>query len=292
MNGKLRPWELYPEIWNTEKEFTLWTCAELGKNLLGSGSIIPIAPSSLDNLEDFVYNCVEQFKDNGFSRVFEKDGRECCVYWIRLPEHTDITKEGYVGITNNFEVRMHQHRENERNKKVFENFDKAICSIILIGDRSYCREVEQKLRPKPYIGWNNAIGGDGGIPKHGLTGTKIARTFYNLRTKTLKLGKAFLPEFDSTAEALEAFAEVYNELKTTEGIFAARTEKEYVSLSDIKKVAASEQHRYWGRKYLIDGVMYAIVELAEKYNVTGNKISCKIRDGWDMERIVEWLKNR
>jgi len=292
MNGKLRPWELYPHIWKTEREFTLWTYTELGKNLLGSGSVIPSAPSNLNALEDFVYNCVEQFKQNGFSKVFEKDSRECCVYWIRLPEHTDITKEGYVGITNNFEDRMRQHRENERNKKVFENFDKAICSVLLIGNRGYCREIEQKLRPKPYTGWNKAIGGDGGTPKHGLTRTKISKTFYNLRARALKLGKDFLPEFDSTSEALKAFAEVYNELKTTEGVFAAITDKDYISLSDIKKVPASEQHRQWGRRYLIDGAMYSIVELAEKYNVTGNKISCKIRNGWDMERIVEWLKNR
>ena len=113
-----------------------------------------------------------------------------------------------------------------------------------------------------------------------------------MRTKAAKLGKDFLPEFESTAEALEAFAKVYNELKDIEGVFMVRTDNEYVSLSDIKKVAKSEKCRYWNRKYLVDGDMYSIVELAEKYDVTGNKISCKIRGGWDMERIVKWLKNR
>jgi hypothetical protein len=86
------------------------------------------------------------------------------VYWIRAKHHTDITSEGYVGITNNFAKRMWTHNKKKTNphlksainKYGWENLEK---SIILVGDENYCLLIEEQLRPSNEIGWNIVKGG-------------------------------------------------------------------------------------------------------------------------------------
>lgn len=92
------------------------------------------------------------------------------LYWIRLPEHTDIFSQGYVGIANNFNQRMFAHRScakkssNEVIYKVIRKYgwENLIKQIVLIGSKDYCAEIEKRLRFQPKIGWNLAIGGYSG----------------------------------------------------------------------------------------------------------------------------------
>ncbi len=89
------------------------------------------------------------------------------VYWIRLPEHTDMFSQGYIGVTRN----PLQRRFNEHIKKatlghnglfsraIRKYKEKLIISTVLIGSEEYCYEVEERLRPSSYIGWNTARGG-------------------------------------------------------------------------------------------------------------------------------------
>ena len=70
------------------------------------------------------------------------------VYWVRNEEHTDILSEGYVGITKNPERRLENHKERG-----------SVRTIILVGSKQYCREIEYKLRPKANIGLNKNPGG-------------------------------------------------------------------------------------------------------------------------------------
>lgn len=87
------------------------------------------------------------------------------VYWIHLPEHTDMTKEGYIGITNNIEERFRIHRGsyNERCTHVARAIkkykEKLIFDVILEANYDYCMNIENKLRNAPNVGWNIAIGG-------------------------------------------------------------------------------------------------------------------------------------
>jgi len=86
------------------------------------------------------------------------------VYWIRHQEHTDIFSQGYVGISNNVKRRMinhfnqptNMHMKNAVNKYGWDNLVKQ---IVLIADKDYCLDIEKKLRPVDFIGWNQTVGG-------------------------------------------------------------------------------------------------------------------------------------
>ena len=90
------------------------------------------------------------------------------VYWIHLPEQTNVTIEGYVGIAINFEQRMFAHKSCAKTGKeqtLYKairkyGWDNLIKEIILISNEDYCLEIEKKLRPEPRLGWNIAVGGD------------------------------------------------------------------------------------------------------------------------------------
>lgn len=76
------------------------------------------------------------------------------VYWVHLPEHTDMFNQGYIGVTPNLQKRLKTHKH-----KFKDLWDRIIVKTILIGDLAYCYMIEQKLRPIKNIGWNKAIGG-------------------------------------------------------------------------------------------------------------------------------------
>ena len=89
---------------------------------------------------------------------------ECIVYWIHKPEELDIYNQGYVGITNDLQRRLKEHRRNG----IFDP-TKMIAEVFLQGKREYCVEQEILLRPESNIGINKAPGGS--IPPD-VTGIK------------------------------------------------------------------------------------------------------------------------
>lgn len=97
--------------------------------------------------------------------------KEGYVYWIHLDTHTDILKDGYVGITNNPEKRWQIHKTCKSACQHLENaikkysWDNLIKEIIFIGEYSDCVNIELHLRPRPSIGWNIRQGGgsNGGL---------------------------------------------------------------------------------------------------------------------------------
>lgn len=89
------------------------------------------------------------------------------VYWIHLESHTDILKEGYVGVTCDFESRMKRHLT--RTARSDNHFGRAIImygwinlvkEVVFTGTKEECFQYENKLRPDYQIGWNEAIGGE------------------------------------------------------------------------------------------------------------------------------------
>jgi hypothetical protein len=92
------------------------------------------------------------------------------VYWIRAQHHSDITSEGYVGVSKNASKRwLYGHNwahrkgrhENPRLANAISKYgwDNLIKTVVVISDADYCYELEAKLRSSKEIGWNLAIGG-------------------------------------------------------------------------------------------------------------------------------------
>jgi hypothetical protein len=92
------------------------------------------------------------------------------VYWIHKPEHTDITKEGYVGITHQMaKKRWIEHMRSSRTNpdvhcavvnRAIRKYHDLIYEVVLVADtREYCERIEGLLRPTNRIGWNIARGG-------------------------------------------------------------------------------------------------------------------------------------
>jgi group I intron endonuclease len=91
------------------------------------------------------------------------------VYWVHLKEHTDIASQGYVGVALNFKERMYRHLKvtvkldchfaNAINKYGWDNMVK---DIVFTGTEEECYLKEKELRPQFEVGWNEAIGGQGG----------------------------------------------------------------------------------------------------------------------------------
>lgn len=92
------------------------------------------------------------------------------VYWIRAAHHSDITSEGYVGVSKNASKRWaYGHKwahargrhENQRlsNAIAKHGWDALIKTVVVVAEEDYCYELESKLRPAEEIGWNLASGG-------------------------------------------------------------------------------------------------------------------------------------
>lgn len=91
------------------------------------------------------------------------------VYWIHLPEHTDISKEGYVGFTSRtVDQRFAHHKQSMTEAKLshyvlyraMKKYGKRLIVTTLVeGSQEYCLEVEGRLRPLPSMGWNMSCGG-------------------------------------------------------------------------------------------------------------------------------------
>ena len=87
-----------------------------------------------------------------------------CVYWIRKPEHTDMTSEGYIGVTSRYTRRLWEHLTLDGNRHLKFAIDKygwdnLVKSQIVIAEENYCLDLERKLRPENDIGWNCVMGG-------------------------------------------------------------------------------------------------------------------------------------
>lgn len=93
------------------------------------------------------------------------------VYWIHLPEHTDMFSQGYIGFTAGTTVkRWKEHcRDSKRSDgggcyKLYRallkhGHDNFIVDTLCICENDYGLWLENKLRPTANIGYNLAVGG-------------------------------------------------------------------------------------------------------------------------------------
>jgi hypothetical protein len=98
--------------------------------------------------------------------------KQCAVYWIRLPEHTDISFQGYVGVSKYPEELWGQHiYEITKNKHLNQHltfavkkygWENIVKETVFCGYEDFCYVVENQYRPEKNIGWNIAPGGHRG----------------------------------------------------------------------------------------------------------------------------------
>tara|TARA_R110000868_G_scaffold121152_1_gene321501 strand:- start:529 stop:1044 length:516 start_codon:yes stop_codon:yes gene_type:complete len=92
------------------------------------------------------------------------------VYWIRAKHHTDVTSDGYIGVSKNANKRWAYGHKWAHAKGRHDNphlssaiskhgWDNLVKTILVVADESYCYDLERKLRPEDNIGWNLVTGG-------------------------------------------------------------------------------------------------------------------------------------
>ena len=89
------------------------------------------------------------------------------VYWIRHQDHTDMFSQGYVGISSKPKLRWNHHFSQPTNSHMKNainkyGWDNLVKQVILVANKDYCLDIEKKLRPVDFIGWNATAGG--GMP--------------------------------------------------------------------------------------------------------------------------------
>ena len=86
------------------------------------------------------------------------------VYWIHHPTHTDMFRQGYIGVSVNAGKRWDQHLKQPKNRHLKfainkYGWDNLAKKEVLIAEEDYCLDIERKLRPSDGIGWNIIAGG-------------------------------------------------------------------------------------------------------------------------------------
>lgn len=110
------------------------------------------------------------------TRKINKGNAIAFVYWIHLPEHTDMLTQGYIGVTKNaVSIRFGQHASAAKCgsdlilHKAMRKHASVTTVVVFEGDEDCCYEFEQKVRPSRHIGWNIVEGG-GKSPLSGVYG--------------------------------------------------------------------------------------------------------------------------
>jgi len=116
-----------------------------------------------------------------------------CVYWVHLDSHTDMFSEGYIGVSQDLKSRFKNHVRQPTNQHMANvikkyGWDKLVKTQILIADKEYCLDIERKLRPNDFIGWNATAGG--GFPPKPQKGMGKGRKLsQETKDKLSKAGK-------------------------------------------------------------------------------------------------------
>jgi predicted GIY-YIG superfamily endonuclease len=83
------------------------------------------------------------------------------IYWIKRKNYDDFMTEGYIGFSSNVKERFKSHsRNNSRVGNAIRKYDDIVVEKIFeFENEKDALDKEKELRPKKYIGWNIAIGG-------------------------------------------------------------------------------------------------------------------------------------
>jgi group I intron endonuclease len=210
------------------------------------------------------------------------------VYWIRKPEHNDVTKDGYIGFTSNtVESRLKQHkkdstREKCKNLPIYNAMRKygnlLIVETLVEGSDEYCLMIENKLRPDVKIGWNIKIGGDfGSLGVKASDEARLKMSINRSGSKHYLYGKKLSDE-------------VKRKMSLSRG--GKYTFWKSPCASDLW-LSASEIF-----SYMKENPTHGAVNTSKQFGVTENQMKTihrKIRSGWNPnedQEYLSWLEER
>ena len=243
------------------------------------------------------------------------------VYWIHLPEHTDITTYGYIGFTSKtVEGRFKKHRQDsfQKNKRNYtlhhaiRKYDTQLQVTTLVeGSEEYCLMIEEKLRPHDSIGWNQARGGS---KPPSLKGTPLRKDL----AEKLKAHNTGRPKSEEAKRNIsESKKRFYQENPLTEAQKAVKRESLAAFFRDNPKGSAarkamSQKSRMWNHHSASNIWLYCeeifqlflnkttVTKIPKLLNVEIPRTPLyslyrKFRDGWvpsEDQEYLSWLKER
>lgn len=226
-----------------------------------------------------------------------KQDKVCWLYWIHRKSHTDISTEGYVGISTKVESRFSAHKSALKGKSCLyrSEFRKAmeeddlVFDVLLKSTTTYCLEMERLLRPAWGIGWNIAPGG--GNPsraKHGLYGTKEYRVFTTTCAKVREAGMSLCPEWTGD-DGVVNFCAFYSK-NAVEGKQMFLPPSGVVGESTVIFETRRDHLRKRRKTLVLEEEVYSVSELADMYGMKPNTLSTRLSRGMDLKVALKLQK--
>lgn len=226
------------------------------------------------------------------------------VYWIHLPEHTDMFSEGYIGVTrHDVKHRFTQHvQEANRREYAKWHFTRAIkkygqslvAETLVVAEEEYCYELELKLRPQNFIGWNMAAGGQrpirnpdsyGDVWKQKLREHNLGKEHgQETLNKLSVLSKSWWANEDYQAKMLVA-TQANKVSEVVENGFWKRSTKK----NRVLPIADVLYKAYYEYPNLFMPQILEILNLDESYLQPFRRIARKFRGGWNPHEDPLWL---
>ncbi len=217
------------------------------------------------------------------------------VYWIHLPEHTDMLSQGYIGFTSKtVESRWKQHRDDSKRyphltlyKALVKYGEDLVVTTLVEGDNDYCLNLENNLRPKNKIGWNIKVGGDMG-PIGVIPSEESRRKMSESRTgeKNHFFGKTHTDAQRakwSVSRSVEGFPQKSqikaNETKKNNPWNVANARKDIWAKADIIKENLNQEITGKRLADLLDTSVHSIKTIVKK-----------LKNGWCPRSDHYWLK--
>jgi hypothetical protein len=147
-------------------------------------------------------------------------------------------------------------------------------------------EVERKLRPSIFTGWNKAIGGDGGTNhKHGMTGTPEFKILTYLKSFARKNENVWLCEkWSNPGTGTKDFVEFYKSMKADDCEMKLPVVGE-ISESTVRFLPRREINQERSRTYDIgDGILRTVQEIGQMLGIRPNTISTNMSRGYTLRQ--------
>lgn len=207
----------------------------------------------------------------------------------------DVWNEGYVGVSYDPKHRFLSHKNKSDKLVVNRDFSNKLSRdlleqlILFKGTRRECLLYEKRLRPSTKIGWNTAVGGNGGNPRHGLQGdTKYIRYISMLSrarsSESLTVSDSLLED-----EGIFGFIALATKADSL-GLEVRLPPSGEVSLDTLVLSTRSEINSMRKKKNYDLGSFESISEMSRCLGIKENTISTRLKRGWKIDEVVRGEK--